>query len=233
MNDPQPPKKRMGCLGQGLIALAIIILLLVVIGGGGGWLIYNKGINGFTSDRPANVTVDQPSDVAFQQAETQLRQLRTAVRNKTKTTMAFSATDLNALIARDPGFAGMRNKTRVDMSGNDMILDLSAPLDTVPLPRFKGRWFNGRVTFHFTYDLGQFSFATRALETNGHRMEDDGMRGFSSSFLRNFSASYTRSFNQGFRKGQDRNAQGREFWDHIKTMSIQNGQLVVTTQPGP
>jgi hypothetical protein len=225
MNDQQLPKKRMGCFGQGCIALVIIVLFVVVVGGGGGWWLYNKAVDSLTSDHPTSVAIDQPSDMAFQQAETKMRQLRNAIRNKTDTTIAFSAADLNALIARDPGFAGTRGKTRVDMAGNDLILDLSGPLDTIKLPKLQGRWFNGRAQFGFAYDLGEFSFVAHSLETNGHRMVN-------ASFLRNFSSSYTRSFNKSFHNALGKNPQGSEFWNRVKGMSVQNGQLEVITKSG-
>ena len=116
-----------------------------------------------------------------------VRQLQNAVRNKTETTIKFSPADLNGLIARDPGFSGLFGKARVNMLGQDMIVDLSASLDSVPLPRLKGRWFNGTAQFGFAYDVGQFSFVARSIESNGHRMVDTGAPGFSSSFLQSFS----------------------------------------------
>lgn len=231
MNDQQP-KTGMGCFAKGCLALIIVVLFLIVVGGGGGWWIYAKAVNSFTSDHSANVGIDQPSPVAFQQAEAKIEQLRNAVRNKTGATIEFSAADLNALIARDPGFVGMRGKMRVSAAGNDIILDLSAPLDTVPLPKFKDRWFNGRAQFGFAYDLGQFSFMAHSIEANGHRIASSGTSGFSSSFLQSFSSSYTRSFNQSFHKAQEKNQQGLDFWKQIKGMSIENGQLVVVTQAG-
>ncbi len=230
MNDQQPPKQGMGCFARGCLILVIVSLFLLIAGGIGGWWIYGKAISSFTSDHPANIQVDQPTSAAFQQAEAKLAQLRSAVRNKTETTTEFSAADLNALIARDPAFAGVRGKMRVNMVGDEMILDLSVPLDTITLPKLKGRWFDGRAQFQFVYDLGQFSFTAHWLEAKGHRIESNGSPGFSSSFLQSFGLSFTKSFNQSFHQAEEKNEQGRGFWKQIKTLSVQNGQLVVITQ---
>src|SRR5262249_52822688 len=151
---------------QGCLTSIIVVVFLVVVVGGGGWFIYSKAINSFTSDQPANVAIDEPSPAEFQQAKMKLERLRAAIRNKTEATIDFSAADLNALIAREPGFTNLRGKVRVGLTGNDMMLDLSVPLDTVSFPGLKGRWFNGRAQFGFSYGQGQFSFDARALEAN-------------------------------------------------------------------
>jgi len=228
--EPQP-KRPTGCFGKGCLILVAVVFLIVVIGGLGSWWMYGLMVGMFTADRQANVEIDSPATAEFQQAESKFVQLRHAIRDRTEATIEFSAADLNTLIARDPAFVGLRGKTRVDLSGYDMILDLSVPTDSVPLPRFKGRWFNGRVQFGFTYDYEQFSFEARALEANGHRIESGGP-GFTTSFLKGFSSSYSRSFNQGFAKGRDRNPQGQAFWKQIQSMSVQSGKLVVTTRGG-
>ena len=230
MNEEQPPKQGMGCFAKGCLTLVIVVLLLAIGGAIGGWWIYGRAVNRFTSDRPASVQTEEPASAAFQQAETKLAQLRNAIRNKTETTTDFSAADLNALIARDPGFQGVRGKTRVSMAGDALILDLSVPLNGIPLPKLKGRWFNGQAQFQFAYDLGQFSFTAHSLTTKGHRIESNGRPGFSSSFLEGFGSSFTRRFNQSFHQAEERNAQGNVFWRQIKSMSIRNDQLEVVTR---
>lgn len=227
---PLPPKSGMGCFARGCLALIIVLVAIVVVGGGGAWWIYSRVVNGFTADRAANVAIDEPAPVVIQQARSRLQQLQDAVRNRTDSTITFSAADLNALIAHEPSFANLRGKVRVNIPGDEMILDLSAPLDTVPLPKFKGRWFNGRSQFGFNYDGTDFFFSARALEANGRRIEASGNSAFTSSFLQSFSSGFTRSFNESFHKGQRNNLQSHEFWDRIKSMSIKSGQLVVETK---
>ena len=222
----------MGCFAQGCLTAVIVVVVLAVVGGGGAWWIYHTAINSFTSDQSANVAIDEPGAAEFQQAKMRLEHLRAAIRSKTETTIQFSAADLNALIAREPGFTNLRGRLRVNLSGDDMILDMSVPLDKINFPGLKGRWFNGRAEFGFNYNIGEFSFAAHAIEANGHRMENTGKPGFNSSFLQNFSTSYSRKFNQGFRQGQEKSPQGHEFWKQIKSMSVQDGQLVVVTQAG-
>src|SRR4051812_11486053 len=232
MNGDQLPKKGMGCFAQGCLALAIAFVGFVVVGGVGGWWMYNKTVKAFTSDRPAALQVDEPTDAAVQHAEGMLNQLRSAISNRTETSIAFSANDLNALIARDPAFAGLRGKARVNMSGNDMILDLSAPLDSAALRGLKGRWFNGRAQFGVNYNGGDFSFNARSLEANGHRIQRGGGSSMVTSFLQSFSSSFSQSCNQALHKGQESNPNGRAFWQQIKSMSVQNDQLLVVTRAG-
>ena len=232
MNEPLPPRKRTGCVGQGCLIVAIAAILGIGVFGVGGWWIYNNVVSRYTSDRPADVRIEQPTPDTVQRARGKLERLQSAVRNRTEATIEFSAEDLNALLASEAGFADMRGKVRVDFSGNDMILDLSVSLAKVQLPKIRSRWFNGRVQFGVTYDQDGFSFDAKSLEVGGDRMEAGSGRGVASSFLRSFSSSFTRSFNRSFHEGQNRNPGGRAFWKQIRTMSVQNGQLVVVTKAG-
>src|SRR4051812_31370274 len=105
MNEPHTGKQK-SCFAQGCLALVILFVLTLVVGGAGGWWIYSKAVNSFSSDRPTNVVIDEPRPQALQQARSKLQQLQNAVRNRTDSTVVFSAADLNALIARDPSFSG-------------------------------------------------------------------------------------------------------------------------------
>ena len=229
MDEQQQPKKSMGCFAKGCLVVLAVLVIFGAIGGVGAFWLYRKTLDTFSSDRPANVALEQPTTVALQQAEGKLHQLRTAVRDRTGTRIEFAAADLNTLIARDPAFVGLRGKARVGMAGDDMIVDVSAPLNSSNLPGLKGRWFNGRIQFRFGYEFGDFWFQAHLLETNGHRMAS-GPSDLSSSFMRGFSSAFGRNFNKGFRNGQVGNPQGEAFWKQIKSMSVQNERLVVETQ---
>ena len=227
---PAVPKSGAGCFAKGCLALIVALVLIVVIGGAGTWWLYGKAIGSFTADRAAKIALEEPSPAALQQARTQLQQLQDGVRNRKEAIIEFSAADLNSLIASETTFAGLRGRVRVEMAEDDMILDLSAPLDSVRLPRFKGRWFNGRTQFRFNYDGADFIFTVKSIEANGHKIESDGTPGFNSAFLETGSSSFSRSFNDSFHKGQQSTAEAREFWDRIKSMSVRNGNLVVETK---
>ena len=217
---------------RGCLIAVVVFAVLVVAGLGCAWWMYGKAVGEFTADRAASIAMEQPSPAVLQEARTRLQQLQDAVRNEKEAVIEFSAADLNSLIASDASFASLRGKVKVYLPGDDMALDLSAPLDTIPLPRFRGRWFNGKARFRFSYDGTDFFFTAESIEANGHRIDSDGNSAFSTSFLRGFSTSFTRSFNESFHKGQQGTVQAREFWDRIRSMTIRNGKLVVETRVG-
>ena len=217
-----PPKQGMGCFAKGCLTLVIIVFVLVGAVAGGAWFLYGKAINIFTSTQPADIQIEEPSDAQFQTAEGKLTHLRQAVSNNQETTVDFTATDINALIARDPGFAGVRGRTRVSIADSTVTLQLSTPLDKVPLPRLKNRWFNGTASFQFSYDLGKFVVAAKSAEATGHA--------FPEAFFASFNSSFNRSFNDSFQQKLKENQQEATFWKHIKTMGVDGDKLVIKTQ---
>jgi hypothetical protein len=212
----------MGCFAQGCLAVVIAGFVLVAVGGGGGWYLYNKAINVFTSAQAANIQVEQPSEIAFQAAEGRLNRLRDATSHNRETTIEFTSADLNALIARDPGFAGLRGKGHMTIADSVVTLQLSAPLDSAPFPKLKNRWFNGTARFGFAYTLGQFVFAAKSAEANGHQLPD--------AFFTSFTPSFNRSFNDSFQRASREHPQSAAFWKRIKGMTVQNDKLIVVTQ---
>ena len=142
--------------------------------------------------------------------------------NNQEVTVEFGTTDLNTLVARHPDFASERGKIRFGLADSIMTLDFSAPLDSVPLPRIKGRWFNGTARFAFSYDLGHFTFNPISAEAGHHHVPNRIFSRFASSL----SSSFRKSFSESLQKKQ----QAADFWQHVKSMTVQGDKLVVTTQ---
>lgn len=208
----------MGCL-------TLLIVGFVLMAGmiGGTWYVYVKMVDHLTSPARVDVQIEPPSESQFQTAENSMTRLRKAIANNEVTTVEFTAPDLNALLARDLDFEEWRSRTRIEIADSTMTIALSASLNSIPLPRIKNRWFNGTAHFSFTYDSGAFSFDIKSLEAGGHHVP--------SVFLSGSSIwSFDESMNRSFRDELRNNDRGSEFWDHIKTMSLQGDKLVVTTQ---
>jgi hypothetical protein len=148
--------------------------------------------------------------------------LRTASATKKKTTVEFTAADLNALFARDPDFEDLRGKVRIEIADSIMTINVSAPLRSIPLPRLKKRWFNGTARFSFTYDDGTFSFDIRSAEAGGHHISDLILSSISSSFDESMSRDFLNELNS--------NDRDSELWDNVKTMKLVGDKLVVTTK---
>ena len=216
------PKQGTGCLPKGCLIAIIAAFALAGIVGFGGWFAYIATVHLFTSKTPANIQVEQPSNAAFQTAEAALAKLREAISKNQETTVTFTAVDLNALIARDLSFSGLQGPARISIADSIMTLELSSPLDDVLLPKLKGRWFNGTVSFSFTYNPGQFVFVVKSASANGHRVPK--------AFFPSFTSSFNKSFNQSFQQKIKENGQGTIFWNHIKSIALDSDKIVITTQ---
>ncbi len=222
MNDQ--PKQETGSFAKGCLAVAIASVALALIVGVGGWFLYGKLVDRFTSDQPSEIWIDPPTETQYQEAENALNRLRQAIANDAEATIEFTTTDLNVLVVRDPDFARVRGRVRTTLANSIVILDMSVPLDSVPLPKLKGRWFNGRVDFGFGYALNQFEFEVESAESRGYR--------FPESVLQRFSASFARNFNSSFHESLGKNPNGKRFWSRIQRIGVEGDKLIVTTRPG-
>ena len=101
-------------------------------------------------------------------------------------------------------------------------VEMSAPLDSAPLPKLRGRWLNGGARFGFSFSLGEFAFEPKWAEANGHSFPEE--------FFAAFTPSFNRRFNDGFRREGEKNDQAALFWKHIKTIAVDRDRLVVATQ---
>ena len=211
----------MGCFAQGCLTVLIVgfVLLAAIIGGT--WYIYVKTVNNLTSPAPADVQVEPLTERQFQTAENSMDRLRTAIAKNEETTVEFTGADLNALVARDRDFEDWRGRVRIEIADSIMTIALSAPLNSIPLPRMKNRWFNGTARFGFKYESGALSFDLKSGEAGGHQVPE--------VFLDSFNSSFDESMNQSIRDELKRNQRGSEFWDHVRSMSLDGDKLVVKT----
>jgi hypothetical protein len=217
--QPAPPPPRSGCFAKGCLVLLIagFVFLLGIIGLG--WFV----INHFIATEPRAVQMEEVSSQEMQAAEAKMDTLRAAIRNKEETTLEFSAADLNALVANDPGFSDARGRVHFAIANSTVSLELSVPLASTPWKRFRSRWFNGRVRFGLSYVDEQFSFDMKSAEANGHAIP-------AGLFSAEFSRSFNRSFNDSFRRASRQHRD--DLWRHLKMISVQDDKLIVTTR-GP
>jgi hypothetical protein len=213
----------MGCFAKGCLTVLIVGFILIAGIIGGTWYLYVKTVDNLTSPAPADVHIEPPSESQFQTAENSMARLREAIANNKETTVEFTAADLNALLARDLDFKEWRGRTRIEIADSTMAIALSASLNSIPLPRVKNRWFNGTARFSFAYESGTFRFDIKSAEAGGHHVPGVFL---SSSSISSFNESMNRSFRDELRN----NDRGSEFWNHVKTMSLEGDKLVVTTQ---
>src|SRR2546421_2020726 len=145
-----------------------------------------------------------------------------AIARNQETTVEFTGPELNHLLARESDLSWLRGRTRIDIADSTMTVALSAPLDTLPWPGLKGRYFNGTLRFSMSYGSGIFLLDLKSAEANGHE--------FPTAFLSSFNSSFNESMNEEFQKELRKNNRESEFWSHVKSISLQGDKLSITTK---
>ena len=191
--------------------------------GGGCWYFYKKTFNNLTSTGPADVRAETPTTAQTRSAERSLAQLKEAMSRNQGTTVEFTGPELNHLLARDSDLSWLRGRSRIEIADSTMTVALSAPLSSLPWPGLKDRWFNGTLRFSMTYASGTFQLEIISAEANGNE--------FPSSFLSAFNSSFNESMNEEFQKEVRKNNRENEFWNHVKSISLQGDKLIITTKP--
>lgn len=202
-----------------MVVIALILLALVV---GTGWFFYGKMLNAFTAEAPASVQIAAPSEADTATGTEKLERLRGAIGSQQSVTAELTAGELNALIARHPSFTDLRGKFHIGIANSVLDVAMSVPLSDIPLPRLKHRWFNGTARFGLVYDEDRFNLAVKSLEANGQSIDLSGFQSFADIF--------NNSFNEGFNKAQRKNRESDEFWRNVKSITVVDDKLIITTK---
>jgi hypothetical protein len=211
----------MGCFAKGCLTVLILGCILVVGGIGSVWFVYHKLATNLISDAPAAVRLEQPSEAQFRAAESSLARVKSTGATGREMTVAFTAADLNALLAREPDFQDLEDRARIEIQNSAIIITLSAPLDSLPWPAMKGRWFNGSLRFSGAYESGMFRINLESARAGDYELP--------SFFLSNVNSWINRGVNESL-DDWEKDEFGTEFWKHIKSIRLEGDKLVVTTQ---
>jgi hypothetical protein len=217
-----PPRQGMGCFAKGCLTVLVVGFLFVAVVGFGGWLFYKKTLHNLTSTAPVDVQVQKPNADQIKTAEDSAARLDEAIARNQETTLEFTGPELNYLLQRNTDWDFLRGRTRIDIADSTMTVAMSAPLDSLPWPGLKSRWFNGTVRFSMTYTSGEFQLEIISAEANGNQ--------FPSSLLSSFNSSFNESMNEEFRKGLRKNVRESEFWSHVKSVELRGDKLVIVTK---
>jgi hypothetical protein len=221
LSQPQyvPPRQGSGCCAKGCLTLLILGFLCVAGVVGSCWYIYHKlATNNLISDAPADLRLEQPSETQYRAAEETLGRVKNANREET---VAFTAADLNALLARDPDFEDLKGHVRVDIQNSAMTINVSAPLKMLQMSSMRGRWFNGILRFQGGYESGLFRITIESAR--GGEYEVPGF------IISSVNTTINQSLNENTGNWQN-DAGGSEFWRHVKSLKIEGDKVVVTTQ---
>jgi len=211
----------MGCFGVGCITVLIagFFFFLVVIGCA--WYVCWEAADKLTSPQRVDLKVVRPDQAQIDAAEGSLTRLRNAVSKNEETIVGFTAADLNAIIDQKEDFEDIRDRVRFEIANSIMTVKVSAPLGEIRWKKVQERWLNAVASVTFDYSPSGFDIDIQRLEMNGHEISD--------SFLSMISSWVSEGFTSHF-QDEVRKENLDEFWAHVKSMSVEDDKVVVTTK---
>jgi hypothetical protein len=169
------PAKRRGCFFYGCIT---VLVMMVLVGVAGFFTIryFANKVTAFvvqyTDTAPMTLESVEVSAAEYQQLDKRVTAFADAV-NARKATPALVLTgnDVNALIANNPAWKGLKDKVYVTIEGDQIKGKVSIPMDDlaqVPfLSRLKGRYLNGSAAFKVSLANAVLAVTIQSLEAKG------------------------------------------------------------------
>jgi hypothetical protein len=233
ISTPPPPAPRKksgwGCCGIGCAILALLAILFVGLIGAVCFIGY-KSANDLTTDTPATLPSANVTDDVYQATRQKLADFDHDVKNHQAATIQLSGDEINALISHNPDMAKNNIQAYVSLDGNEARLQASLPTAPFTHGIVPNRYFSLDTTFEVHLDqpakgldvtFDSLKFGDKPL------LSPDSIRDPSAKSL---IAWYTAYFNQSINANIRKNPDGAALLDEAKSIEIQNGQLVISTQ---
>jgi len=211
-DQPTTPSGR-GCLFYGGIAAAVLIVLTIA-GGILGVRHAKKMLNDFTdpAPQPAPVAKAIPAETAG--LRKRVDDFRNDVRAaRSPAPLSLSPDDINNLIATDPDLEPLKGRLFVTaFEGNQIKAQISAPLDQLGLPIFRGRYLNGHGAFAISLKSGLLYLKVQEIEVRGRSIPENYMQVIRA---------------QNLAKPLNANPRVSVALDKLKSVEIKDGKLVI------
>ena len=169
------PAKRRGCFFYGCITVLIVMVLVGIAF----FFAVRYGLNKiaaiveqYTETTPMALPTVQVSASDYQQLDKRVTAFADAVNARKATPpLVLTGDEINALIANNPAWKGLKGKVYVTIEGDQIKGKVSIPMDDlaqVPLlSRLKGRYLNGSAAFKVSLANGVLVVALQSLEAKG------------------------------------------------------------------
>jgi hypothetical protein len=212
-------KRGPGCLGCGCGILVLLFVLVAVLLAGLLYEIKQKG-TAVTSATAAQIPSFDGGDTMYQAANQKLNDFTDAVQNGQPGHLQLSADEINTLIAHNPAFASYGAHAFVTLQDNNVNLKASLSGSAIPFGLLNGRYGNFEADFTPAYDADNktLSFTIHQLKSGDQAMTPDQL------------ASLQSEIDALLQIELEQSAAGKNFLDHAKSITIQNGQLDIETQ---
>ena len=165
----QAPKSR-GCLYGCLIAFGLMAVLMIAVSVGF-YMLLKGQIQKYTAEAPTEIPVVEYTPDQIAELETRMQSFSDAAEGgeSDSTELVLTADDLNALIANNED---LRGRVFVKIEDGLVSGDVSVPLDELPLPGAKGRYFNGSATVDASMEGGVLIVTLTGAEVKGEPLPD-------------------------------------------------------------
>lgn len=168
-NEPPPPRKR-GCFFYGCIALIVTVLVLAI---GAVVLVrfakskVDQVVAEYTDPTPMQLEKGDASPAKLNAVQTRIDAFRQGLASGQPQELAFTADELNTLLAGQPDLQEFANMVYVIIEGDQLKGNISYPLPDVPPFKLKGRYLNGLATFDVKVTKGDADIHIRDITTKG------------------------------------------------------------------
>ncbi len=154
MSDLPTRKPRRGCLFYGCLT-GIVCFVAILVAFLLGLHLFKKMLNEYTDSQPLPLPVVQMAPAQLEQVTQRVNTFRDAIRaGRTAPALELTSDEINALIANDADFQGLRGKLYITLEGDKVKGQLSFPMAQLGLPLFHGRYLNGTGTFSVSLQNG-------------------------------------------------------------------------------
>ncbi len=167
-SDAPAEKKGPGCFLWGCIIAAIL-----VVGGttaiiGSGYYVFAKLRDNYTETQPMALPQVSLSKEEREAVKDRFEDFRNAVDNGTAVDpFILSEDEINTLIAESDPDEPLKDSLRVQIEDDLLKGQVSIPLDDIPLPGLKGRYFNGTADLRASLKDGKLEVYIENAEVRG------------------------------------------------------------------
>ena len=224
-------KRGLGCFGCGCLILVLLFLLLAGGIGAGCYFGYNQ-VLALTSPTQVTIPTFDGGDDVYNQAREKMNAFNHNLESHLKTTVHFSADELNTLIAHSPDFDHNTIHLFVSMNGDRARIQASVPTNLWSKNLFKDRYVHLDSTFGLTFspDTHLLLFLPQNLQVGERVVYDANTASAQNSSTQSATQLYTANFNQFLTATIQKSPDGRALIDQAQSIEVKNSELVIETK---
>ena len=230
---PPPPgyagpvrRQGLGCFARGCITVVILFACGVLLLGGCTWYAY-AAMAPFFSTRPVAIRSYPANSAQYSGLLDRFRVFLATLDAQHAAAIAYSADELNDLVACAPSARDLRGKVYFAIANDELISEMSfeLPLSKNEVPNQPAYYFNGKVHTSVSFAAGEWTFVFHDLETLDGKPAPAllSLLVKSGSFARGFNA----NLNGTFQAKINQNPSTAEFIGKIRSVGIVRNRVVI------